>query len=117
MRRLILLILACLLVACGSHGSQIKTSVRVAPPLQSGGQAIQAAGEVSIDDALAEIDAYPCPDGVDAELWEELKGALGAALEDSCRAAIYGRRDPIRNDDGGDESPPYRAESLSRGGS
>ncbi len=35
---------------------------------------------ISLDDALAEIDAYPTPDGVDAELFAELKDALEEAL-------------------------------------
>jgi len=50
---------------------------RVAPP-------IQAVEEVLVDDALAELDALETPDGVDAELFAELKNALEDALR--CRA-------------------------------
>jgi len=46
---------------------------RVAPP-------IQAATEVSLDEALAKLDALPTPDGVDPTLFAELKDALREAL-------------------------------------
>jgi uncharacterized delta-60 repeat protein len=42
----------------------------------------------SVSDALSELDALECPEGVDAGLWAELKGALEEALE--CRAATCG---------------------------
>ena len=70
---------------------------------------IQTAVDVSLDDALAELDALETPEGVDEDLWRELKDALASALKDSCRAAIYGRRNSTREKDGGDESPPYSA--------
>jgi len=34
-----------------------------------------------LSEVMAEIDAYSCPEGVDEELWVELKDALGEALE------------------------------------
>jgi len=50
---------------CGSR--------RVAPP-------IQAASDVSLDDALTELEGLEAPEGVDEALWVELKDALGKAL-------------------------------------
>jgi len=87
---------ALLLTTCGG-------SHRVAPPIQAAD---------SLDSALAELDALETPAGVDPALFAQLKDALADALNESCRAAIYGRRDSIRNDDGGDESPPYRCVST-----
>ena len=57
---------ALVLSTCGGHQ-------RVAPPFQP-------VTDASLDDALTELDAYPCPDGVDAELFAELKDALAAGL-------------------------------------
>jgi len=57
------------------------SSHRVAPALQSGGQAIQAAVDVTLDEALAELDALPTPDGVDEALFAQLKDALASLLE------------------------------------
>ena len=67
--------LAALLSTCG--GKQ---------PLLRQGHGGQAAGGtfVSLDDTLAELEGMECPEGVDEELWGELKGALGKAL--ICRA-------------------------------
>ncbi len=73
---LVILAIAFVLSTCGG-------AHRVAPPLQSGGQAIQVADEVSLDEALDELDAYPCPEGVDEALWGELKKALGEALQET----------------------------------
>ncbi len=43
--------------------------------------------EVSLDEALAELAAYPTPDGVDAELFAQLKAALGEALHEQWGAS------------------------------
>ncbi len=59
-----------------SIGSGGQSQERVAPP-------IQAVIDISLDDALAELDAYPCPEGVDAELFAKLKAALGEALQET----------------------------------
>ncbi len=42
---------------------------------------------ISLDEALAEINAYPCPDSVDAALFAELKDALGEALHEQWGAS------------------------------
>jgi len=47
---------------------------RVAP-------AIQPAADVSIDETLVELEGMECPEGVDEELWVELKDALKEALQ------------------------------------
>jgi len=84
---------------CGSHP--------VAPPIQ--------AANVSLYKALAELEAYPCPEGVDEALWAELKDALGEALEESCRAGtcargrIHPRRSAKAMEDGGHKWLPYSA--------
>ena len=98
--------------ACGGSGKRA-----VVQPFRAGNseqstraEALDYPESTSLDEALAEIKELECPDNVDAELWVELKGALGEAL--NCRAAIYGRRDSSRNDDGGDESPPYSDSSA-----
>jgi len=57
-----------------SDGSGGQPQYGVAPP-------IQAAIDTSLDDALAELDALETPDGVDAELFAELKDALHEALD------------------------------------
>ncbi len=61
-----------LLAGCGSH--------RVAP-------SIQTASDVSLDDALAELDALETPDGMDEALWVALKDALGEALHEQWGAS------------------------------
>jgi hypothetical protein len=44
------------------------------------------ATDESLDKALMKLEGMECPEGVDEELWGELKGALEEALKDSCRA-------------------------------
>jgi len=59
----------------GSGGLQAADDAhRVAPP-------IQAAADISLDEALAELDALDAPDGVDEALFAELKDALSSQLE------------------------------------
>ena|GEM_PF-2035782 len=76
------------------------SSHRVAPALQSGGQAFQAAVDVSLDDALAKLDALPTPDGVNPALFAQLKDALGEALthqmesRPAAKAGKSSNRDP-----------------------
>ena len=65
-----------LLSGCGGH----KHETTAVPDLGIERNAPIAPATVSLDDALAELDAYPCPEGVDEELWTELKGALEEAL-------------------------------------
>ena len=45
----------------------------------------------SLDDTLAELDAYPCPDGVDKALFAELKAALAAGLTTNNQHLTTGR--------------------------
>ena len=66
---------ALLLSTCG--GKQSSASSCQLPDGNGG----QAATEKSLDEALAELDAYPCPEGVDEALFEELKDALASQLE------------------------------------
>ena len=72
---LITIISALVLGTCGGSGRRavVQPQDRVAPP-------VQAAINTSLDEALAELDELECPDGVDEELWGELKGALEEAL-------------------------------------
>ena len=81
---IVLIAAALLLTTCGG-------SHRVAPSIQT--------ADPSLDSALAELAAYPTPDGVDAELFAQLKDALEEALK--CRAAT--------NIGGAGACPPSRA--------
>jgi len=76
MRRILSLLLVMLAIACASACAQ--TFV----PLRSAG------GSMSLNETLAELDAAPCPEGVDAALWAELKEALGEALKETGRAGV-----------------------------
>jgi len=64
------------LAACG--GKQ-----RPAPSYQLPGNRVapHQDGADSIDETLAELDAYPCPDGVEPALWEMLKNGLVSSLQ------------------------------------
>ena len=71
------------IASTGSGGLQAADDAhRVAPP-------IQAATEVSLDEALAELDALETPNGVNDALFAELKEALRDALGE--RASSVGR--------------------------
>ena len=95
---------AMLLTTCGgSH--RVAPSDQIYPPGR-------AATDPSLDSALAELAAYPCPEGVDAELFAQLKDALAEALKDSCRAGIHPRRSTTGMDDGGHKWPPYSDSSA-----
>jgi len=61
---------ALVLASCGSHRS-------AGIPIQP------AAGNPPSQQALSQLDALACPEGVDAGLWDELKGALEAALRET----------------------------------
>jgi len=105
------------MVACG-HGKD--AVVPAADRLEN----IQAAEEMgsletapptvlpsqSLDEALMELEGMECPEGVDAELWGELKGALKEAL--FCRAGIYPRRSTTAMERGGHKWPPYSDSSA-----
>ncbi|MCD6282180.1 hypothetical protein J7J84_01040 [bacterium] len=79
---IVLIAAATLLTTCGG-------SHRVAPPDQVY-PSIQTADGESLDDALAELDELECPDGVDEELWAELKDALEEALNYRAATIIGG---------------------------
>jgi hypothetical protein len=67
-RKLAYIALACILfAACGHHARQVTSISTTHEPYM-------------ISDALAELDALEKPEGVDAKLWDELKGALKSAL-------------------------------------
>jgi len=66
---------------CGKH-----KSARQLPFIGSGGQPQHQVAPafqpvVSLDEALAEIDAYPCPEGVDTGLFQRLKDELATQLK------------------------------------
>jgi PKD repeat protein len=77
MRRIILTIATALIgllllgmAACGRRGNKT--------PGQ--GAVLHSSQTTTIQDALAQLDALEKPEGVDAKLWNELKGALKSAL-------------------------------------
>ncbi|MCD6283313.1 PKD domain-containing protein [bacterium] len=86
-------------------------SHRVAPALQSGGQAIQPV--ISLDEALAELEGMECPEGVDAALWVELKDALGEALICRVRSRAAPTRDNAKTVDGGAQDPTLQGKFTS----
>ena len=78
--RIALLLCAVVLVlgtaACGGKKKH-KTMV---PAIGTDRPLLEAPAEVSLDDALAQLDAYQAPDGVDPALFDTLKAALREAL-------------------------------------
>jgi len=86
---LITIISALVLGTCGGSGRRavVQPQDRVAPP-------IQAADDESLDKALMELEGLQCPEGVDEELWAELKGALEEAMEGHGRDARATSRVP-----------------------
>ncbi len=69
----------------------------------------------TLDEALMELDGMECPEGVDEALFEELKDALGEALE--ARASSVGRGFTPRRDSSDDaaaahKGPPYSDSSA-----
>jgi len=83
----VLLLTSALLFAfttCGGGGND-----RVAQPFRAGNSEQSTRAEAldyrtgeSLDEALAELEELECPEGVDGELWRELKRALEEALEE-----------------------------------
>jgi hypothetical protein len=57
-------------VACGRHSGKTPAT----------GAVLHSPQAITVSDTLAELDALGKPEGVDAELWGELKGALKSAL-------------------------------------
>jgi hypothetical protein len=91
------------LAACsGDERAIVQPQHRVAPVIQAG---------ESLDEALAELEELKCPEGVDEELWGELKDVLEEALE--ARASSVGRGFIPRRDSSADDAaaarkgPPY----------
>ncbi|MCD6282276.1 S8 family serine peptidase [bacterium] len=73
---LVIFAFALVLTACGGG----KHKVPGLPDMSTAQPVAQAPTEVSLDDALAELDAYPAPDGVDAALFAQLKDELAKQL-------------------------------------
>ena len=96
-----------LLAGCGSG------SHRVAPALQSGGQAIQPVTDPSLDETLVELAEMECPEGVDEELWAELKGALEEALICRVRSRAAPTGDNAKTVDGGAQDPTLQGKFTS----
>ena len=71
----VLAVALCLALATCGSSHRVAPADQVCPP----GRAA-----ISLDEALAELEGMPTPDGVDEELWGELKDALAEAL--TCRA-------------------------------
>jgi len=106
---------ACITLALGLTACGGKQSSAASPQLSDRNDGSQATEELvsqSLDQTLTELGEMECPEGVDEELWAELKDALGKALNDSCRAGIYPRRSATGMDGGGHKWPPYSGHSM-----
>jgi hypothetical protein len=88
-----------MLSACGGKQSSV-ASPQSHQRQGYGGQASDRSDGLqtadSLDDALVELKAYPCPEGVDEELWVELKEALEGALLTQMESRLSSR-DSIGN--------------------
>ena len=105
-------ICACiLLTTCGGGKQPSDVSLQLSDR-NDGSQATEELVSQSIDQTLTELEEMECPEGVDEELWVEMKDALGKALNDSCRAGIYPRRSATGMDGGGHKWPPYSGHSM-----
>jgi|GEM_PF-1503266 len=76
---LALVLLAALLATCGGKKSR-KTTLPTIGSATKERPAPGVAVEQSLDDALAELDAFQAPEGIDPGLFDTLKGALRDAL-------------------------------------
>ena len=72
----LLAMVALLTATCGgkSHKPSVMPGAHIGQPEPS------EPAEMSLHGALAELDACPCPEGVDDKLWGELKDALEKGL-------------------------------------
>jgi len=105
-------ICACiLLTTCGGGKQPSDVSLQLSDR-NDGSQATEELVSQSLDQTLTELGEMECPEGVDEELWVEMKDALGKALNDSCRAGIYPRRSATGMDGGGHKWPPYSGHSM-----
>ncbi len=81
---LVICALALALTACGGKQSPVvsfQSSDRSGGKPQNGvPPPIQAATGESVNEVIAKLAEYPCPEGVDGELWAELKDALAVSL-------------------------------------
>jgi len=73
--------LGMLLLACGNHEKPRLTGCGV--------PGVQAGYEVSLTEALGELDALPAPSGVSAELFQELKDSFRDALTESAAGGKF----------------------------
>ncbi|MCD6282004.1 hypothetical protein J7J84_00140, partial [bacterium] len=83
---------ACITLALGLTACGGKQSSAASPQLSDRNDGSQATEELvsqSIDQTLTELEEMECPEGVDEELWVEMKDALGEAL--TKRAWNHGR--------------------------
>ncbi len=105
-------VMLAVLLVLSTCGGKSKGNTPSVPGIDAAQTDAQTPIEIPRDETLAELERMECPEGVEEALFDELKDALVEALKNSCRAAIYGRRDSSRKDDGGDESPPYSDSSV-----
>ncbi len=92
MRRLAIIGILLLLVSCGG-GSRDQLSV-VGLQSSDGGGGLQAANEPasqSLGEALAELDVLQTPEGVDAQIFQQLKDELAALLTAKSQQSATGR--------------------------
>ena len=70
---------ALLLAGCGGSGQK----AAVGPGMQASLPELRESAPASVEQVLAELDAFPTPEGVDAELFQELKDALKEELTEN----------------------------------
>jgi len=106
MRKTLVLALVLILAACGGGGGSQPSGV--------GLQSDNGSASQSLDEALAELDAIPSPDGVDAALFQELKDALASQL--ASQLSISADAAKSANEPPGDASKPYDLTLSETGG-